>query len=683
MALYSSEEKSLIMKITVQKVVKGLRYLKHYGFKEFVIRLQEKMEAENMPYEPWYEKHKTSEEELKKQRKAVSAWKDRPKISIVVPLYCTKEQFLREMIESVQAQTYPNWQLCLADGSPPGNATGLRSNHSTENASGNAVGRHMEESPPEKIVQEYAKTDTRIVYQHLEKNLGIAENTNAAIALADGDWIAFLDHDDLLAPDALYEMVNQIRSGVKNEDGLAATGFCEGERAAGYEMIYTDEDKVDMEGKTHFQPHFKPDMNIDLLRSNNYITHFTMVKRSLFEKVGGMRTDYDGAQDYDFILRCVEQAEAIGHVPRILYHWRCHRESTSDNPFSKQYAVDAGKRAIEAHLKRLGTEGEVSATKDMGFYTVCYPVQEQPLVSIIIPNKDEVESLKTCIASIEKSSYSNYEVIIVENNSTQETFDYYHTVAPSEYSREQTSDTTFGMGASYMEGKLSGGQRICVAVWKEGFNYSKLNNFGTSFAKGSYLVLMNNDIEMTGADWLAEMLGTCQRKEVGIVGAKLFYPDNTVQHAGIVVGVGGNARGIAMNMFAGLAAGRSGYLHKASLAMDYSAVTAACLMVKRDLYEKVGGFTEKLTVAFNDVDFCLKVRQCQKLVVYQPRATGWHYESKSRGAEDSPEKVARFQTEIEYMRESWISILKGGDPYYNPNLSPVYNNYSLRDNSNK
>lgn len=653
------------MKITVQKVIKGVRYLKHYGFKEFIIRLQEKMEAENVPYEPWYEIHKATEAQLKDQRKHAAGWKDAPVISIVVPLYCTKEAFLREMIESVQAQTYGNWQLCMADASPVSRADATPVSQ-TDAAPVTGV---------ERIVREYAGQDSRILYIHLKENLGIAENTNAAIELATGDWIAFMDHDDLLAPDALYEAVALMRSRNDKTTEVERAGLLHGVNAkTDYDMIYTDEDKVDMEGKVHFQPHLKPDINIDLLRSNNYITHFLLVRRDLLEKVGAIRGEYNGAQDHDFILRCVEQAQAIGHVPRILYHWRSHKESTSENPFSKQYAVDAGKRAVTDHLKRLGVEAEVAATKDMGFYTVCYPHHGNPLVSIVIPSKDEVESLQKCIASIEKSTYQNYEIIIVENNSCEETFGYYKTIAPQE--REVN-------GHKCYEGTLAGGQRICVAVWEDGFNYSGLNNFGVAHAKGGYLVLMNNDIELISADWLGEMLGTCQREEVGIVGAKLYYPDDTVQHAGIVVGIGGNARGIGQNMFIGLKRERSGYLHKASITMDYSAVTAALLMVKRGVYEQVGGFEEQLAVAFNDVDFCLKVRALGLLVVYQPRVEAYHYESKSRGSEDSPEKVARFQREIEYMRNHWIGILKNGDPYYNPNFSAVYPNYSLRDNGQK
>lgn len=633
------------MKITVSKAVKGLRYLRHYGFREFFVRLQEKMEAEHVPYGPWYEKHRAGEEQLAKQRKKASGFKNAPLVSIVVPLYQTKESFLRTMIASVQAQTYGKWELCLADGS------------GDERLS--------------QIIKPIAEQDSRIVYQLLPENLGIADNTNAAIALSRGGWIAFLDHDDLLAPDALFEAVSLMNEGSAKKSVPAASGLNgmpkEGDS---YDLIYTDEDKVDMEGKVHFQPHLKPDINIDLLRSNNYITHFLLVRRDIVDKVGGIRKCYDGAQDYDFILRCVEEAGCIGHIPRILYHWRCHQDSTSENPFSKQYAVDAGRRAVEDHLKRLGISALVTPKKDLGFYEVHYALTDEPLVSIIIPSRDEVDSLKKCLASVKRSSYTNYEVIIVENNSGPQTFSFYRSIAPKECA---------GQGNKWMEGTLSGGQRLCVAVWTGGFHYSRLNNFGVSFAKGSYYLLLNNDIELIGTGALSEMLSNCRRKEVGIVGAKLYYPDHTVQHAGIVVGIGGSARGIGDNMFAGLPGERGGYLHKASLQMNYSAVTAACMMVKKELYEKVGGFEDALAVAFNDVDFCLKIRMLGFLVVYDPLAEAYHYESKSRGAEDTPEKAARFQREIEYMRKHWISILKHGDPYYNPNFSSVYNNYSLKD----
>ena len=609
-------------------VEEGIRYWKSQGaaaLAEKVVTKVKNVRQGPPSYQKWIRHHLPDRNELEKQKKTSFGY--RPKISFVVPLYKTPEKYLRRLTESFQEQTYSNWELCFSDGSGA-------------------------QSPLTELLKELTAKDNRIKYVSHEESLQISENTNSAIEIATGDFIAFADHDDELTPNALFECVKAI-----NEKPQTL-------------VIYTDEDKMSMDGHKFFQPHFKPDYNPDLLCTVNYICHLFALRRDLLKKVGLLNREYDGAQDYDLFLRCVECAEAIGHVPRVLYHWRCHTESTSENPFSKQYAVDAGRRALEDHLKRQGIAGEVTATKDMGFYTVRYPYSGNPLVSIVIPSRDEVETLKKCLAAIQKTHYANYEVIVVENNSAPETFDFYRSITSEEVKE--------GEAVCY-EGTLSGGQRICVAVWKEGFNYSALNNFGVSHAKGEYLVLMNNDIEMITENWLEEMLGTCQRREVGVVGAKLYYPDDTVQHAGIVVGIGGNARGIGQNMFMGLQRARSGYLHKASLAMDYSAVTAACLMVKRSIYEAVGGFEEKLAVAFNDVDFCLKVRKEGYLVVYQPRVEAYHYESKSRGSEDSPEKVARFGREIEYMRNHWIGILKNGDPYYNPNFSTVYPNYALRD----
>ena len=482
------------------------------------------------------------------------------------------------------------------------------------------------------VLEEYAKKDSRIRYKNLKDNLGIAENTNQAFSMASGEFVGLMDHDDLLAPNALYEIVSALE---KNKEADA---------------VYTDEDKVTTDLSEHFQPHLKPDFNLDLLRSNNYICHFFVVRRSIVEQVGGFRREYDGAQDYDFIFRCVEKARKVAHVPEILYHWRTHKASTADNPASKMYAFEAGKRAIEAHLERTGTKGIVSHTKDLGFYRVQYPVQGQPLVSIIIPNKDEKESLQACLKSIEeKTTYPNYEILIIENNSTSdEIFRYYK--------------------------ELSQNPKIRLLRWKKEFNYAAINNFGARQAKGDYLLFLNNDVTVITPQWLEEMLGTCQRQEVGAVGVKLLYPDNTIQHAGCVIGIGG----IAGHMFVDMPAERTGYLHKASLLQDMSAVTAACMIIKKDVFRQVGGFTEKLAVAFNDVDLCLKVNSASYLVVYNPYAQLYHMESKTRGAEDNKQKVRRFQEEIEYMRCQWLDILKNGDPYYNKNLSLTKWNYSLK-----
>lgn len=595
----------MFRKLSPYTIRKGFRYMKHYGLKEFWIRLHERFEPEEVPYGPWYRAYIPTEETLETQRKQKFDYS--PLISIAVPAYQTPVEFLRQMIESLIVQTYSNWELCIVNASP-------------------------DNEEMQKVLAEYSAGDSRVRFCNLKENLGIAENTNRAFAMAKGEFVGLLDHDDLLAPNALYEIVTILQDHPQAD------------------ALYTDEDKVTTELDEHFQPHLKPDFNLDLLRSNNYICHFFVVRKSIVEKAGGFRKEFDGAQDYDFIFRCTENAGEVLHVPEILYHWRTHKASTADNPASKMYAFEAGKRAIEAHLERTGTKGEVSHTQDLGFYRVKYPVQGKPLVSVIIPNKDEKETLQTCLEMLEKNTgYQNFEIIIVENNSTtDEIFRYYK--------------------------ELSGNRKIHLLRWGKEFNYSAINNFATAHAKGEYLLFLNNDVKSINPDWLEEMLGVCQRPEVGGVGAKLIYPDNTIQHAGCVIGMGG----IAGHMFVDMPADRTGYLHKASLLQDMSAVTAACLLMKKEVFEQAGGFTEELAVAFNDVDLCLKVRKNGYLIVYDPYAKLYHMESKTRGAEDSKEKVRRFQTEIEYMRCHWIDILKNGDPCYNKNLSLTKWNYSLK-----
>ena len=595
----------MLKKLSPYTIQKGFRYLKHYGPKEFWIRLHERFEPEEVPYGPWYQAYVPDQETLEAQKKHKFDY--RPLISIAVPAYQTPVEFLKQMIESLISQTYPEWELCIANASP-------------------------DNEEMQRVLADYSAKDSRVRFCNLKENLGIAENTNRAFSMAKGEFMGLLDHDDLLVPNALYEIVQALQDHPQAD------------------ALYTDEDKVTTELDEHFQPHLKPDFNLDLLRSNNYICHFFVVRRSIVEKAGGFRKEFDGAQDYDFIFRCTENAREVLHVPEILYHWRTHKASTADNPASKMYAFEAGKRAIEANLERTGTKGVVSHTQDLGFYRVKYPVQGKPLVSVIIPNKDEKETLQTCMEMLNNNtSYQNFEIIIIENNSTtDEIFRYYK--------------------------ELSKDPRIHLLRWGKEFNYSAINNFGVAHAKGEYLLFLNNDIKSINPDWMEELLGVCQRPEVGGVGAKLIYPDNTIQHAGCVVGMGG----IAGHMFVDMPADRTGYLHKASLLQDMSAVTAACLMMKKEVFEEAGGFTEELAVAFNDVDLCLKVRKNNHLIVYDPYAKLYHMESKTRGAEDSKEKVRRFQTEIEYMRCHWLDILKNGDPYYNKNLSLTKWNYSLK-----
>ena len=659
----------LVKRLSPYNIKKACLYLKHYGFKEFTVKLTERFEHTEVDYSVWFERHKATAEELERQRK--QNWKNPVVLSVVVPVYRTPELFLRQMIESVLEQSYPHWELCIADGSG-------------------------DDLQTEKVIGEYIKKDTRIRYEKLEKNLGIADNTNAAFAMARGNFIALFDHDDLLAPNALFEVAQAIE---KNKEA---------------EVLYTDEDKVTSDLSEHFQPHFKPDFNLDLLRSNNYICHLFVVKRSLVEKTGGLSREFEGAQDYDFVFRCIEEAsKGVGsghsvdnihpgtgqeslagrlavcrgrkviHVPRVLYHWRIHKASTADNPASKAYAFDAGKRAIEAHLERCGVKGNVSHTKDMGFYRVTYEVASQPLVSIIIPNKDHVEILESCLNSIrEKTTYPNYEIIIVENNSKEEkTFAFYKNLDGQKGIQVVYWDKesyTFLKSNISQESKIypeSNHSAERSNSKSPDFNYSAINNFGIARSKGAYIICLNNDITVITPGWIEEFLGHAMREEVGITGARLYYPDDTIQHAGIVLGIGG----IAGSMFVGLPKSHSGYLHKARLQQDLSAVTAACMMFRRDVYEKAGGFEEKLAVAFNDVDFCLKVGKAGYLVVYDPFVEMYHHESKTRGPEDTKEKVRRFQSEIEYMRSHWLTLLKQGDPYYNPNFSLKTWNYELKN----
>ena len=591
------------------KLSDAVRYYQRNGMAATLYKIHGKLRRkEGNTYERWRKKYEVTPEELAAQRQRVFA--RRPLFSLAAPLYETEPRYLRGMIESVLAQTYPNWELVLADGSPvhdAGGATAL--------------------TP---ILEEYAKRDDRIHYVTLGKNEGISANTNAALARCGGEFLVL---DDLLAPNALYEFAERI-----NEEPLT-------------DMLYSDEDKVSMDGGTYFEPHFKPDFNLDLLCSMNYICHLFAVRRDVSERAGGLRSEYDGAQDHDFILRCSEQAKCIRHVPRILYHWRCHMHSTAANPESKRYAFEAGRRAVEAHYARLGIPARVEHAQFYGTYRTRYEWKEEPLVSVIIPNKDHVSDLKTCIASVcGKSDYRNLEFVIVENNSTeQETFDYY----------EQLQAERENVHVVYYEGD---------------FNYSRINNFGARAASGEYFLLLNNDTEMIAPDGIRELLGYCMREEVGAVGAKLLYADGTIQHAGVVVGFGGTAG----HAYLGKSRYDTGYFGRILCAQDYSAVTAACMMTKRSVYEAVGGLTEELAVAFNDVDYCLKVRRQGYLVVYDPYAEFYHYESKSRGYEDSPDKVERFNDEVGLLISRWREIIEKGDPYYNPNLTLDNSDFSLR-----
>ena len=532
------------------------------------------------------------------------------KFSILVPLYNTPIKYLEEMIESVLAQTYGNFELCLADGSDD------------------------EHGKVGKCCRRYVSKDLRVVYKKLEENKGIAGNTNECIAMATGDFLALFDHDDLLHPAALYEMMKVI---------------CE-ENA---DFVYTDEVAFENEDITDvINLHFKTDFAPDNLLANNYICHFTAFSAELIKTAGVFR-QYDGSQDHDMILRLTAVAKRICHIPKVLYYWRSHPGSVASDISAKPYAVTAGKRVVKDYLAAQGIDAEVESTKVFpAIYKINYRIQNKPLVSILIPNKDHIRDLTRCIDSIrERSTYDNYEIIVIENNSTSEIiFKYYEYLASLD--------------------------NVRVIRYADSFNYAAINNFGAKYTRGEYLLLLNNDTEVITPEWIEEMLTYAQRADVGAVGAKLYYEDDTVQHAGIVIGLG--AHRAAGHIHYGVPKSSKGYMGKLHYVQNVSAVTGACLMVKKSLYDEVGGLDEKFTVAFNDVDFCLRLREKGYLNIFTPDAELYHYESKSRGFENTEEKQARFCGEVKLFRERYAEIIEKGDPYYNVNFSLDYADYAIR-----
>ena len=556
-------------------------------------------------YEAWLARHKADKRVLRRQKHASFAQK--PLISIVIPLYCTPLPYLKELIESVRRQSYENWQLCLADGSPDDKA--------------------------KEFLEKHYGREKRIVYQKLEENGGISVNTNAAAELAKGEYLMFCDHDDTLEPDALYEIVKAIND-------------------TDADVVYTDEDKVSMDGQHYFDPNFKPDFNLFRLRENNYICHIFVVRKSLTGETGMLRSEFDGAQDFDFILRCCEKAKKITHIPKVLYHWRCHMDSTAADPSSKAYAYEAGRKAIREHYQRMGIDAKVDMTERPGWYRSHIKIQGNPMVSIIIPNKDHTDDLELCLFSMSrKSTYRNYEILIVENNSEkEETFEYYKKL-PERY------------------------PKVRVLTWEKEFNYSAINNFAAEEAQGEYLLFLNNDVEILTPDWIEEMLQNCQQENVAAVGAKLYYPDDTIQHAGVVLGLGG----IAGHIMCRASREDPGYFGRMISVQEISAVTAACMMVKKSEFDSVKGFDETFQVAFNDIDLCMKFRAARKKIIFTPYAELYHYESKSRGLEDTPEKQFRFDKEVKRFQEKWAQQLEMGDPYYSPNLSVTEGDCSLRE----
>ena len=595
------------------KFEKVTYYLKRYGVvatsKKVIKRafhIKEDRKTNQEQYVIWMENNKLTDEMLDVQRK--TKFKIEPKISIVVPMYNTEKLFFKELIDSLKNQTYKNWELCLADGS----------------------------EVPNELLKDYMD-DGRIKYSFLNSNLGISENTNAAIKMATGDYIGFLDHDDILSQDALFEVVRAINEN-KNAD-----------------FIYSDEDKID-ENNERFEPYFKPDFSPETLECNNYITHFVVVKKDLLNEVGCLDSAFNGAQDFDFVLRATSKAKNVVHISKILYHWRVHRQSTAEVADAKPYAFEAGIKVVEKYLERTGKEGTVENGQDVpGIYKINYKVIGNPKVSILIPNKDNSKLLKDAINSIiENTTYNNYEIVVIENGSTEkETLKYYD--------------------------ELKDKPKVKILRIDENgeFNYSRLINLGVKNVDGDFVLQLNNDTKILTKNWLEMMIGYSQQKEIGAVGGRLYYEDKTIQHAGIIVGLSG----IAGNMLVNLPYGEKAYFGRESATRNVAAVTGACLLCRRELYEEVGYMDEEqFKVAFNDVDFCLKLLEKGYRNVYIPYVELYHYESKTRGYEYSKEKEERFNRESENFKNKWKNLLDKGDPYYNINFTRDTCNFDIKIN---
>lgn len=532
--------------------------------------------------------------------------------SILVPLYNTPKDFLVQMIDSVCTQTYQKWELCLADGS---------------DAAHSYVGT---------LCNEYANKDSRINYHKLSENKGISGNTNECYTQAHGNYIGLFDHDDILHPSVLFEYMKVI---------------CEQDA----DYIYCDETTFHGDSINKMLTlHFKPDFSIDNLRANNYICHFSVFSRTLLEGTELFRSEFDGSQDHDMILRLTENAKHIVHVPKILYYWRSHKGSVASGISAKTYAINAAKGAVAAHLTKQGFKNfEIESTKAFEtIFRIRYELTAFPKISILIPNKDHEEDLRRCIGSIlDRTAYENYEIIIIENNSTEA-----------------------GIQKYYKE--LEQYSQIKIVRYEGAFNYSKINNFGATYATGSYLLLLNNDTQVITMSWLEEMLMYAQRSDVACVGAKLYYADNTIQHAGVVIGLG--AHRSAGHTHYRINRENLGYMGRLCYAQDVSAVTGACLMVKKEIFDKLGGLDETFTISLNDVDFCLRARALGYLNVFTPFAELYHFESKSRGLEDNAQKAERYQRECDAFKERYKELIDKGDPYFNPNFSLDSSDFVLK-----
>lgn len=577
-----------------EKIKKIDSYIKAYGIGKTVGLLYEKAtHKDQKDYERWLERHKITEAIREVQKETV--FDKQPCFSIVVPLYKTQEKYLNELVESIKGQTYSNWELCLSDGSGG-------------------------DSPLKEILKELEHSDSRIKVISSKESLQIAENTNAAIDIATGDYIVFADHDDILSADALYECTKCINENLE------------------VDMIYSDEDKVSMDGQTYFEPHFKPDLNMDLLCSVNYFCHLVVVKRQLLDRAGDLDGEYNGAQDYDFVLRCVEKTDAVYHIPKILYHWRAHMDSTAENPESKRYAFEAGRRAIQKHYERIGLkDAYVEETVYPGTYRTRYKYADKPKVSIIIDEITKKELLGKTLQSIKANDYPDYEVIIVDCTEKKEIEEFV----------EKYQDKRI---------RVKRGEKIWTAA--------KRKNEGAGCAEGEYLIFLAGNAEYADKEGMSELVSVAMRSDVGVVGTRSYYKNGTVEHAGCVIGINGTAG----SLFEHTLRGENGYFSHIVTQMQYSAVAGACMMVKKDIFEKVNGFDEGYKGELGKVDLCLKIRNKHISVVYNPYVEVVRWSNELQNNENDEKNF----------KKQWAEILEKGDPYYNKNLSLSVSGCNIR-----
>ena len=595
------------------RLLRVTRVIRREGWREFFKRGRNQIResyvrwVRNMLHGLWILRHEPTKAQLDVMKREASAWSHRPKVSIVTPVYNSQNYDLTQCIQSVIDQFYDNWELCLVDGASDRPHVG-------------------------EIIRRFAEKDPRVKYVTLSRNLGIVGNSNEARKLATGEYVAFLDHDDTLAPFALSEIVKAL-----NEN-------------PGIDCFFSDEDKLPPHGKWRYDPTFKPDWSPDTFLSCNYVCHFTVVRKTIIDSIGWFRDGYDGSQDYDLVLRVSEQTTNIKRIPKILYHWRAAVASVASDPYVKPYAYVAAKKALADHCNRLGIPAEVFDGMSIGSYRIKYRVRPSQRVTIIIPTRDKPDLLKQCVTSVlTKTDYKDFEILIVDNQSQE--------------------------GATHrFFDSVKADPRVRIERYDQPFNFSAINNYAVRRTDSEHIVFLNNDTEVINSDWLTAMLEFSQRPDVGAVGARLYYRNMRIQHAGVIIGLGGVAGHSHLNA----SETTLGYMGRIRMIQNLSAVTAACMMIRRKIFDEVGGFDERLAHAFNDVDLCLKIRDKGYLIVYTPYAELYHDESVSRGREDTPERKMRFAKEVEIMKNRWNHVLEAGDPYYNPNLTLKRQDFSVR-----